>query len=116
MDAVGKLAQVLDSAEEFIVVRNISGHLKNHHTLSLTWSDETLSRRYCPEDEIKDIFNKLTDNVTGEISIKVDDEFYPPINVDQGSYMLDGLCQPMPTTPVVPIEGDGKSGKYNISK
>jgi len=115
VDAVGKLAQVLDSAEEFIVVRNISGHLKNHHTLSLTWSDETLSRRYCPEDEIKDIFNKLTDNVTGEISIKVDDEFYPPINVDQGSYMLDGLCQPMPTTPVVPIEGDGKSASKTNS-
>jgi len=106
---VGNLARVLDTTEESIVVRNISGHLKNHHMMNLTWSDESLPRRYCAEDEIKDIFNKLIDSATEEVTLKVDDEFYPPINVDHGSLMLDGLCQPMPTTPIVPIEGDGKT-------
>lgn len=82
--------------------------------MNLTWSDESLPRRYCAEDEIKDIFNKLIDSATEEVTLKVDDEFYPPINVDHGSLMLDGLCQPMPTTPIVPIEGDGKTGKYRF--
>ena len=107
------LSRVLGMNEESIVVRNISGRLKNHNSLNLTWSDETLSQQYCPEDEVKDIFNKLTDNVTGEVSDIVDEEFNPPINVDEAFYMLDGRCQPIPIN-LDFSNSDGKDGKFQL--
>jgi len=106
---IGTLGRVLGVDEETIVVRNMSDQLKSDLTMNLTWSDEKLPKRYCPEDEIKDIYHKLTDNDKGEVIQSVDDDFFPQILVERVFYILDGLCQPMPTTPIVSVESTGKN-------
>lgn len=99
LKTVAGLAKALGDKEESIVVRRVNGTVKNGHAFTFTWSNESLPRSHCPEDEIFEsldlIYNRESDSVTDRLDI----ELAPQLAVTLGSVELDGICQPLPTVP-----------------
>ena len=115
LKTVAALAKVLgDRSEDSIVVRNVSGTLRNGDAFTLIWSNESLARTHCPEDEILDIFDQLYNKETDEVTPALDAELAPQLAVTQGGVEMDGICQPKPTVPAPTFQPPkGKGHKAN---
>lgn len=112
LKTVAALAKVAgDRSEDAIVVRNVSGTLRNGDAFTLIWSNESLPRGHCPEDEIHDLFDLMYNKETDEVTPALDAELAPQLAVTQGGVEMDGICQPKPTMPAptsLPGKGGGK--------
>lgn len=62
------LAKVIGDVDtDAVVVRNVSGVLENSNSFLFSWSNSSLSRQLCPEDEIQDIYDKLYSRENDEV-------------------------------------------------
>lgn len=99
LKTVSGLAKTLGDKEESIVVRRINGTVKNGHAFTFTWSNESLPRSHCPEDEIQESFDLIYNRESDSVTDQLDVELAPQLSVTFGSVELDGICQPLPTNP-----------------
>lgn len=99
LKTVAALVNTTGDKEDSIVVRNIQGDVKDSSAFNFTWSYDSLARTHCPEDEIQDIFDQLYNRQSDQVTDNLDTELSPQLTVTLGLFELDGICQPMPTTP-----------------
>lgn len=93
------LSRALGDKEDSIVVRLINGTVKNGHAFTFTWSNESLARSHCPEDEIYESFDLIYNRELDSVTDKLDSELAPELDVTFGSIEFNGLCQSLPTIP-----------------
>lgn len=99
LKTIAAIANTTGDKEDAIVVRSIQGDVKESYAFNFTWSNETLARTHCPEDEIQEIFDLLYNRQSDQVTDPLDAEMSPQLSVTLGTLELDGICQPMPTTP-----------------
>lgn len=97
LKTVTGLSRALGDKEDSIVVRLINGTVQNGHAFTFTWSNESLVRSHCPEDEIYESFDLVYNRETNTVTEKLDGELAPQLDVTDGSIELDGICQQLPT-------------------
>ena len=115
LKTVAGLSRTLGDKEDSIVVRRINGTVKNGHAFTFTWSNESLPRSHCPEDEIHESFDLIYNRESDLVTDQLDSELAPQLSVTLGSVELDGICQPLPINPPqsVPQKETKPSSKMN---
>jgi len=115
LKTVAGLSRTVGDKEDFIVVRRINGTVKNGHAFTFTWSNESLPRTHCPEDEIHESFDLIYNRVADQVTDQLDTELAPQLSVTLGSVELDGICQPLPVNPPpsIPQKETKPSSKMN---
>ena len=105
-----------DKSEDSVVVREVEGVLKNGDSFMFSWSNESLSKTRCPEDEIQDIYEKLYSKENDEVTAALDEELVPQLSVTQVEIDLEGICKPLPTIPpsVTEIPAPGRAPNPNM--
>ncbi len=110
LKTVGALSKVLGDREDSIVVRSVSGTLKNGDAFTLSWSNDSLPRTLCPENAVASIFDKFYNLQKDEVTTELDQELAPQLAVTYGNFSMDGNCKPLPTTPVPTVKTPELSG------
>lgn len=93
------LSKALRDKEDSIVVRSINGTAKSGHAFTFTWSNESLVRSHCPEDEIQESFDLVYNRTVEAATEELDAELRPQLDVTLGHVELEGVCEPSPTNP-----------------
>ena len=93
------ISRTVGDKEDSIVVRRVNGTVQNGNAFTFTWSNESLARSHCPEDEIHESFDLIYNRESESVTDKLDEELAPQLVVTFGSIELDGICQPLPTMP-----------------
>lgn len=72
LKTVAALVNTTGDKEDAIVVRSIQGEVKDGHAFNFTWSNDSLARTHCPEDEIQDIFDQLYNRQLDQVTDSLD--------------------------------------------